>query len=83
MEPLEDPIRLTFEQAGRRKPGGRLPKVFSLSQRGCAEFPRPCKDVLENVFVNGLQVRGVIPARNWILQEFICAGSGMEGFEGR
>lgn len=59
MEPVKNPLRLVFQQVGRRKVGYRPPGELGLAEQGRPESTSPDINILENVFVNCLQIADV------------------------
>lgn len=81
MEPVKNPLRLMFQQVGRCKVGYRTPRELGLAEQGRPESTGPDVNILENVFVNCLQVAGVEVASGRVEPQLIHSRTAVQRLE--
>jgi hypothetical protein len=81
MEPVKNPLSLIFQQVGRRKVGYRTPGELGLAEQGRPELAGPEIDILENVFVNCLQVADVEVASGRLEPQLIHSRTAVQRLE--
>lgn len=81
MEPVKNPLRLMFQQVGRCKVGYRTPGELGLAEQGRPELTGPEINILENVFVNCLQVADVEDASRRLEPQLIHSRTAVQRLE--
>lgn len=81
MEPVKNPLRLMFQQVGRCKVRNPTADELGLAEQGRPELTGPEINILENVFVNCLEVAHVEVARARLEPQLIHSRTAVQRLE--
>ena len=83
MESVKDPLCFMLQQVRWREVGYWPADKLGLAKHRGPELPGPGIDILENVFVNCLQVGSVEVSSGGLHPQFVHSGAAVQRLEGR